>query len=103
MIDGDSEGETMKTIRSGRVFVLVVLGLTAAAVLGLHDAASAVPVPVTSRGALGETDFIDWGSFGAPPTIVANPSTVLSFFGNSTTVSQASSSSFKRVDQDDGW
>src|SRR5438309_7644106 len=90
----------MKTIRSGSLFVLVVLGLTAAAVLVLDDAASALPVvPVLSRGALGETDYIDWDSAGPVNTTVANPSTVSSNGGNSSTVSQQVSQPFFREDQ----
>src|SRR2546422_343410 len=42
----DRRGEAMKAMRSGSVFVLAVLSLTAVAVLGLHDAASAHPVQV---------------------------------------------------------
>ena len=89
----------MKAIRSRSVFVLVVLGLTAAAVVGLDDAASALPVGlVTSRGALGETDYIDWGVLGDAGTTVSNPSTVSSHGNNSTTVSETSGS-FARTDQ----
>jgi len=89
----------MKSIRSGRVFVLVVLSLSAVAVLGLCDDASAVPVLIISRGALGETDFIDWGSLGPAGTLVASPFTISSNGGgNGATVSEASGQ-FKTVDQ----
>jgi hypothetical protein len=57
---------------------------------------------VSSRAALGGTDFIDWGQFGNDLTAVPNPASGSSNLGIGFTVSKPSGS-FERRDQPDGW
>jgi hypothetical protein len=77
------------------------LMLAAAAALSLSAPALAVSA-VTSPGALGATDFIDWGQLGPSYTAVLSPVVVTTNLGGSATVSSAGGT-FERRDQDNGW
>jgi hypothetical protein len=62
----------------------------------------AVPVVITSRVALGGTDFIDWGQLGSAFTVVGLPINVTSNLGLGAVVS-GTSESFERRDEGNGW
>jgi hypothetical protein len=75
--------------------------LTAAVAFALAAPAHAISA-VTSAGALGATDFIDWGQLGTNFTVVNSPAAVTSNGGDSATVSTAGGV-FERRDQFTGW
>ncbi len=79
-----------------------VLSLVAFGTLLAALPAQAGLIFVTSRGALGGTDFIDWGQLGPDLTIVSNPAAVTSNGGISVSVS-IPSGSMERRDQGSGW
>jgi len=81
--------------------------LTAAlAVLALvpfANLAEAAPVLVTSRSALGGTDFLDWGILGPTGTLVPNAFTITSSGGVEVEISKASAGDFQRREQAFSW
>lgn len=65
--------------------------------------ASAATSHVTSRAALGGTDSIDWGQFGATFTSVANPSSGSTTNSMGFNVSKTLGGGFQRRDEGSGW
>lgn len=80
------------------------LAAAAVAVMGLVSLQSALATPsgVSSVGALGSNDFIDWGVLGVAGTPIPNPYTGTSVGGLGYTVSQGQNN-FMRLNQGDGW
>ncbi|WP_448582815.1 PEPxxWA-CTERM sorting domain-containing protein [Thermaurantiacus sp.] len=73
-----------------------------AAVAGVVSAPALAVSAVTTPGALGATDFIDWGQLGPSFTVVLSPVVVTTNLGGSATVSSAGGM-FQRRDQNLGW
>ena len=70
--------------------------------LALSGPAQASLSLVTSRSALGGTDFIDWGQLGGPFTVVPGPVNVVSNLGVVVGVNDAGNI-MERRDQGNGW
>lgn len=81
----------------------VMLGVLAVSGMLLAGTVSATPVLVTSRSALGGTDFIDWADAGASFTQVTNPFAINSNGGLNVNVSKPSPGPFERRDEGNGW
>lgn len=71
--------------------------------LGLIAAAPSYGAFVTSRGALGGTDFIDWGQLGVAFTIVADPAAITSNLGVTGTVNNPNGALERRDQSTGGW
>jgi hypothetical protein len=72
-------------------------------VLALSGPAQASLTEVTSRAALGGTDFVDWGQLGASFTPVPSGSTVTSNLGRTLTITDDLGGPMQRRDQGNGW
>jgi len=83
-------------------FFIYVLSFMVVGLLGLSTRLYAAPVVVTSRATLAGNDFVDWGGFGAPFTVVANPSNVSSNTAAITANVSMPSGQFERRDQSSG-
>jgi hypothetical protein len=77
--------------------------MLAGLVAGMAEAASAAPVLVTSRAALGGTDFYDWGTLGPEGTVVADPFNINSTIDAVLATVSNPSGQFQRIDQGSGW
>jgi hypothetical protein len=85
--------------------VLKITLLAATVLIGLIQSSGATVIGITSRGALGANDSIDWGQLGPAGTIgtiVSNPTTVTSANALSIGVSMPAGS-FQRFDQGGNW
>jgi hypothetical protein len=71
--------------------------------LALSSQAQASLSLVTSRGALGGTDFVDWGTLGPAFTDVLNGSTVTSNLGRTLSITDDLGGNMQRRDQGTGW
>lgn len=80
-----------------RLAVLITLSVL------LVPASEAVPVIVTSRGALGGTDSFDWGALGLEGVVVADPFALLSTGGTRTATVENPLGSIRRMNQSSAW
>ncbi|MBL8822882.1 MAG: hypothetical protein JNJ77_09870 [Planctomycetia bacterium] len=91
-------GDNMIQNKVGKSFILVILLLSAPASLTWAQISL-----VTSRLALGGTDFIDYSVLGPSGTIVPSIVSVQSNQGATVFISQGMQFTFLRLDQGDGW
>ena len=99
--------EFLKAYRSGgtmkRSYLIILIGTIVFGLLSTGSQLYAAPVVVTSRAALAGNDFIDWGGFGVPFTVVSNPSDISSNTSIITATVSMPSGQFERRDQSNGW
>jgi hypothetical protein len=77
--------------------------ITLLVLVGCASTASAVPILVISRGALGGNDFYDWGTLGPPFTVVADPFNIASNSGGVIATVNNPSGAIERRNQNTGW